>query len=918
MAKFNPTQITSAGLVAVADVFQHQELNKISRISISSKNYSTETHDTLKRLTILEDEVLSVPPSEIKKYGNQYSFYGVFDSRKILTDTYVYTIGIYVKDRNNNEVLLALVPATVPDFIPKFGGSVLGGSIKYGITLSFSDGTGSANFSVTIDDSALAQMKDIAETREYANQLVSEEDKKVVHNTGDELIAGRKSFSEIILGSISGNAGTANYVRGVNIATGTNFSGLKSSGRYISDGTVSNLLGIPAGVGNRKFQVDQYVWGETGFRTLSDDVSNLYYATMSNGVWSAWHKLLADDLQNEFTQDTTFDKSIRVKSTVSTSGLELSHATTPFIDFHNKNSTLDWTTRLLEPEPGTLEVQKTDSSKGILRANLVGNADTATKADRLSRPFKIDNVPTDGTGEIFTNGIYRGTLTGNTDLNTITRPGIYSVQNVMHSNNPFGGNAINGVLAVRAIDDIGTRYWAHQTFFQNNADIWFNDPGAVDAPNWKRTKNAKDTTKEIEDAAQWINLIPNSDFASNAYGWNLNNSNGKTSIATDGMTLTVLGPDQELFRHALINDASPSPTTNWGGASQNGLIDVIPGKEYWYSAWVYSVGENGQTPPKGQIGFNFYLADGKTWLTDKYERLDFVNMPSDGWYNQWHRVTKKFVVPNDVYFLKMIFFSRQGARELMAEPMLVRSNSRADPTRYVPGEPPFDKMMNFFDITAGNAQDIESINRFKNNVGFYGGTSFWSKPIFNGGLSVLQGDMETNGKFRGSAIELTLNTPFIDFHFDSDTANDFTTRLIEQEKGKLSLFQGVPFGKGTLIANLEGNASTASKLSGQIHKGTFTLNGLTINYLWGNGTVTFSLFSTLGVNLDGAKNLGKIPSGIPIPETTVTAAGFLAGINIFHFNVNQYGDFYTNFFGDTTNKYVRGSLSYPYDMMKYS
>jgi hypothetical protein len=217
MAKLNPAQFTIAGLNAAADLFAHQKANKVSHVSISKTNYIGTDVSKLNKLT---NEILVVAPSAMSQSGNVYTITGVFDSSRISTDSTINSIGIYIVDNTNTEVLLAVVTASQPDFIPA-GGAANQDSIVYSINIAVANS--GITFELTIDDNAIAQMSDITDAKNYASSLVSTLDTTVVHNTGNEQVLGVKTFLNTIIGSIAGTAtkwATARKL-GVNLASAT-------------------------------------------------------------------------------------------------------------------------------------------------------------------------------------------------------------------------------------------------------------------------------------------------------------------------------------------------------------------------------------------------------------------------------------------------------------------------------------------------------------------------------------------------------------------------------------------------------------------------------------------------------------------------------------------------------------------------
>lgn len=778
---------------------------------VSDADFSGLTNDAL--TTIKAKQTALISSTTVK--GSNVTITSVFTNAGITADYMMNTI-MLVAEYNGSEFLAAITAANRAYRVPMESDNE---RVEY--TIKAQLGISNTELvNLNMDPAAIATNEQLAATKKEIltitdNQqkhleTLDQKDTQNVKLTGNQTIKDSKTFSSPIVGNLLGNAKNADYVRGINIANNTSFSGLKDSGRFIASGLQTGVTGLPSGIG-AKYEVNQFVSGTSGYRTLLDNENNAYYAMMNNGVWSPWHKFVAADLSNEFLEDATFNKDVRAKGKVITSGLELSHSTTPFIDFHYQNSALDWTTRLIEQAPGRLDLIKTDNSTGELHANLVGNA---TSADKLSSLLYINNIPTDGRGRTYNDAIQRDYLVGNKDFKNYTHPGVYPVQGVINKNNPGGGKELWGYLVVNAKDDSGQRYSTTRAeFHEENGDIWYCSFRDISAP-WYQVKNAVDTRNDMLDIKQWDNLIPNSNFEGNGLGWTLGTSNVSTKLVI-GYDTSHFGADASQPIYALLNRAPAATTANWGGAESTRFV-VWPGGKYYMSAWVYSEKPNNTMPPTGTFGINWYNEAGT--LIPTYPRVNLSDAPENLKYLQWHKMEEYAVAPSNAAWGKFIFNSRQGAAEYLVMPMVVNMTNRdVAPSRYVPGMHPFDRMLSFLDMSYGVSQDIGSINRFKNDVDFYGVTSFWSKPYFHEGadfskgLTVKDGDVHFNGgKLWTGPLEVHNATPYIDFHFGSDTSKDFTTRLIEQVKGKLSLFNGDPFGKGILIADLEGNATSAT------------------------------------------------------------------------------------------------------------
>lgn len=116
--------------------------------------------------------------------------------------------------------------------------------------------------------------------------------------------------------------------------------------------------------------------------------------------------------------------------------------------------------------------------------------------------------------------------------------------------------------------------------------------------------------------------------------------------------------------------------------------------------------------------------------------------------------------------------------------------------------------------------DVESGDVYSRAyVSAKGSWSAWDKNaddatvVHNTGNEDIYGDKTFKNKVIPAAIELFSTTPYIDFHFNNDTA-DYTSRIIETAKGTLSI-NGVNISGGTISGTLNGNASSSTKLQTQ-------------------------------------------------------------------------------------------------------
>lgn len=99
-------------------------------------------------------------------------------------------------------------------------------------------------------------------------------DSAVVHDTGDETIAGTKTFSSTITGSISGNAGTATTLQTARNINGTSFNGSANVNVFTYTGTKSDSVSYHVGFYTSAAQLSQ--------QTFVDGGSNFTYNPSTN------------------------------------------------------------------------------------------------------------------------------------------------------------------------------------------------------------------------------------------------------------------------------------------------------------------------------------------------------------------------------------------------------------------------------------------------------------------------------------------------------------------------------------------------------------------------------------------------------------------------------------------------------------
>lgn len=133
-------------------------------------------------------------------------------------------------------------------------------------------------------------------------------DSNIVHNTGTETLAGDKTFLKKIQGSIT-DADVAD-VRTNSISDNQDISKITTSG-YYAGRNVNNVQGIPSANFNGKyFDLTVWVYGTNGFAFIVDDNDHMYFRKRQNSVWLDYHSMPIDDtkLVHNSGNETIYDR----------------------------------------------------------------------------------------------------------------------------------------------------------------------------------------------------------------------------------------------------------------------------------------------------------------------------------------------------------------------------------------------------------------------------------------------------------------------------------------------------------------------------------------------------------------------------------------------------------------------------------
>lgn len=281
-----------------------------------------------------------------------------------------------------------------------------------------------------------------ADTQAKIDYLTGEKDmlwdrfKDFVTKATAETVTGVKTFTQTIVGSITGNAGTATKLQNARRINGTLF-----------DGTAD--INVPA----------------------SND-SNLVHKTGAEEVGGV----------------KTFKDIVKVgNGSFNGGGLELSRSI-PYIDFHFGDDAGDYTARIIENAEGILSVLN-KTGRGRLNADLTGQADNALK---LAQARNINGVSFDGTKDITINQVTR--IATFTDFATVaanmnTYAGQWRAGATAIANSPVAGLTY---YIIEVVPDISGTAGIIRVAQYGNASYYYNVVNAGKLTGWH--KIARDET----------------------------------------------------------------------------------------------------------------------------------------------------------------------------------------------------------------------------------------------------------------------------------------------------------------------------------------------------------------------------------------------------------------------------------------
>lgn len=309
--KFTNFIFTTEGKDTITQVLAANKVAANAQLSINT----VYTFATKLSTSLVYTQISSLGPKQTKPVGTVTPQANDTVEMRIQLDNADLTTGYnlqgvaIVGQYNGNNFVLGYINSNETTNIPPYDGTQVQ-TVALDVSFAISDSnivtinTQTAGM-LTVDDyNALVKL---LETR-VAPLAV---DSKVVHLIGNETISDIKRFRETIIGSVDGNAGTADYMNIHTISSDINLDNISSNGNYLSTSKTKTTSGKPNGTS------EQYTLVVGGNIQLFNDMSNdaLYLRNRIDGKTLTPWKKIVEDVDQTLNAKYNFVKSPTVNGT---------------------------------------------------------------------------------------------------------------------------------------------------------------------------------------------------------------------------------------------------------------------------------------------------------------------------------------------------------------------------------------------------------------------------------------------------------------------------------------------------------------------------------------------------------------------------------------------------------------------------
>lgn len=610
-----------------------------------------------------------------------------------------------------------------------------------------------------------------------------------------ETITGVKTFSQTIVGSITGNAGTATKLQ---TERTIGFSGDVNGTAQSFDGSKNITLPINLNSINQNNTTSMQSAGYNSPVTIIDGITR--------------------DTKGRVTGVNTKTVTLPpVQTTISGNAASATKLETARLI---GGVSFDGTSDIILPGVNSIGNQNTTGN-----AATATNANLATKAIALQTPRKINGTAFDGTADI--------NVPASNDANLVHKD----------TNETIGGNKnfsdettfdkqINGSLKTRYVPVFDFNTLASDT--RKYSGLWFvADQNVVNGPTGDVTWG----TIEVISGNTYTtgSIIYTRFFTGETYITSVNGGIvGWYKVAKDNEVMHLSGDETAAgFKKFSGNIATTTDNSMINGGGNNGDIALV--KKTGIPGFL-AVG-TGNSPLRIKTSNNATISPSDTF-TDMFT-VDKAGVVKAG--------TQQDLVPLDKNVVHKIGAETIAGAKRFTEAITadVEINGRLAVRNDLPSDL---NTMNTYDaagvygvgatnltnqpvakfgilqnivLPSGTTYqkyiDIESGDVYSRAyVSTKGTWSAWDKNaddatvVHNTGSEDILGSKNFKNPVTTAGIEITAGTPFVDFHFGNDSG-DYTSRIAEYVKGELNI-NSVKLSGGTVSGTLNGNASSATKL----------------------------------------------------------------------------------------------------------
>lgn len=289
--KFTNFIFTTEGKDTITQVLAAKKVAANAQLSINT----VYTFATKLSTSLVYTQISSLGPKQTKPVGTVTPQDNDTVEMRIQLDNADLTTGYnlqgvaIVGQYNGNNFVLGYINSNETTNIPPYDGTQVQ-TVALDVSFAISDSnivtinTQTAGM-LTVDDyNALVKL---LETR-VAPLAV---DSTVVHLTGSEVVTGIKQFTERIVGSVTGNAHTADYLNVHNLTADISLDSLSDNGSYLSKSNTKVTTGKPNGTS------ELYTLIVAGTMQLFNDMSNdaLYVRNrIDSKTMTSWKKIVED------------------------------------------------------------------------------------------------------------------------------------------------------------------------------------------------------------------------------------------------------------------------------------------------------------------------------------------------------------------------------------------------------------------------------------------------------------------------------------------------------------------------------------------------------------------------------------------------------------------------------------------------